>query len=195
MTTNGFQRRAEQKKDQIISTAKTLFFSKGPASTSIAELAKEAKVSQVSIYNYFGSKEALVELVVTQYLNQSFESVEAILELESSFQDKLKQFFALGDGEGNEVNKNALKHFDWQGGALMKIYERFVQERQIPFLLALVKQGQHEGEVAVHLQPEAIVDFMNANMTIYKDPDFLKKGHQYMESVGHLFFYGILGKK
>lgn len=40
MTTNGFQRRAEQKKDQIISTAKTLFFSKGPASTSIAELAK-----------------------------------------------------------------------------------------------------------------------------------------------------------
>lgn len=195
MTQNGFQRRAEQKKEQIMRSAKKLFFSKGPAQTSIAELAQEAKVSQVSIYNYFGSKETLVELVVTQYLSQAFEPVEKVLELECPFQEKIKHFFSLAERNENEVSEKALEHFDWQDSALMSIYERFVQERQIPFLLTLVEQGQREGEIAIHLQPEAIVDFMNANMAIYKSPDFLEKGHQYIASLGHLFFYGILGKK
>ncbi|MEZ8824578.1 TetR/AcrR family transcriptional regulator [Vibrio sp. 10N.261.55.A7] len=192
---DGFQKRAEQKKQQILQAARALFFSQGPAKTTITEIAKEAHVSQVSIYNYFGSKDALIELIVEQHLHQSMGEAESILLLECAFPDKLNALFALGGSSDKSVDDNALKYFDLQDPTITRIYERFHQERQIPFMLELVKQGQDAGEVAEFLQPTAIIDFMNANMSIYKQSGFLEHGAEYIASLGHLFFYGILGKK
>ena len=54
---DGFERRRQNKKNSILKASLKLFKQYGYNKVSVAEIAKEASVSQVSIYNYFKSKE------------------------------------------------------------------------------------------------------------------------------------------
>ncbi len=55
---NGFQRRRELKRRASFCGLRAVF-TRGIKDASIAEIAKKAEVSQVSIYNFFESKENL----------------------------------------------------------------------------------------------------------------------------------------
>jgi len=61
---DGFDRRKEHKKESIVRAALELFQTYGFKKASINEIAHKAGVSQVTIYNHFGSKEGLVREVV-----------------------------------------------------------------------------------------------------------------------------------
>jgi AcrR family transcriptional regulator len=52
---NGFERRKKRKRENICRAAFELFCTLGMQKTKIAQIAKKADVSQVTIYNYFGS--------------------------------------------------------------------------------------------------------------------------------------------
>ena len=56
---DGFTRRKEQSKEDIRRAAWELFSQFGVMKVSIADIARKAGVSQATIYNHFGSKEAL----------------------------------------------------------------------------------------------------------------------------------------
>lgn len=68
---DGFEKRREQKKRNILEAALALFMEYGIQRVSITEIAKKANVSQVTIYTYFESKENLVRLVFKFYVDQS----------------------------------------------------------------------------------------------------------------------------
>ena len=73
----------------ILQAALELFGHKGYHSTSISQIAKEAGVSKGLIYNYFSSKEALLEAIVVEAAKVG-EGLMEILEQEQSTQEKLK---------------------------------------------------------------------------------------------------------
>lgn len=60
-----WQRRKKSRPNEIIEAAFVLFTEKGFAATSMDEIAHKAGISKGSIYNYFKSKEAIFEAVVT----------------------------------------------------------------------------------------------------------------------------------
>lgn len=191
---DGYQIRTEKKKEKILEAARQLFFSQGPGATPVSQIATAAAVSQVSIYNYFGSKDRLVEIIIREHLDRSIEKAEAILDLEIPFKEKLERFFSLGNDEANKTDDRLLARFDWHSSVRQETYARFVAERQVPFLIRFIEQGKAEEAVNPKLSTEAVMAYFNANMAIYKDPDLLKKGKEYLSSLSHLFFYGILGK-
>ncbi|MFA7139378.1 MAG: TetR/AcrR family transcriptional regulator, partial [Bacteroidales bacterium] len=61
---NGYEKRTKLKKNSIISAAWKLFSERGITDVGINEIATLAKVSQVSIYNYFGNKNNLAKEVL-----------------------------------------------------------------------------------------------------------------------------------
>src|SRR5690625_1864846 len=88
---NGFERRKEMKKTNILDTALRLFLDEGVRSVSVAEIARQAEVSQVTIYNYFESKDNLIEEVIKYYLQQVWDEYIDIFEKDISFPDKVKK--------------------------------------------------------------------------------------------------------
>lgn len=56
-----------------------IFWRRGYEATSMAELVRETGLNKSSIYNAFGSKERLYELVVERYLKERGELMDAIL--------------------------------------------------------------------------------------------------------------------
>ena len=63
-TKEQFEKIRQKTKSKILNTALKLFANKGYANTSISEIAKTANISKGLAYNYFASKEMLVEEVI-----------------------------------------------------------------------------------------------------------------------------------
>lgn len=75
------------KRDAIVAAASNRFFRDGFAATSIEQVAADAGVSKVTIYNHFGDKRALFASAV---------------ELEC---EKMRGYFSLDDAEGGSIEE------------------------------------------------------------------------------------------
>ncbi|HEY4662944.1 MAG TPA: TetR/AcrR family transcriptional regulator [Candidatus Humimicrobiaceae bacterium] len=104
---NGFERRRQQKKDSILKAAKELFNQYGYNKVTIAEIAQKASVSQVSIYNFFKSKENLKQVLLKKLLNDSFLGIKQIMGSQVSIKIKFEKLFSF------KINflKDLINHF------------------------------------------------------------------------------------
>lgn len=59
-----FRRRAEDRPDELLDAALTLFLDRGYAHTSVAQIARKAGLSKGAVYLYFPSKQAVLEGLV-----------------------------------------------------------------------------------------------------------------------------------
>jgi AcrR family transcriptional regulator len=71
-----WQRRKESRPSEIIEAAFDLFTEKGFSATKMDEIARRAGISKGSLYNYFKSKEAIFEAVVTEDIIPIIDQVE-----------------------------------------------------------------------------------------------------------------------
>ena len=190
---SGFERRTAQKKRSILETTQALFVEKGMASLTISEIAKKAGVSQVSIYNYFSSKEGLLEAIIRKHLEASLSRAEEVLDSDISFKEKIAVIFRLGEEAKDETDAGLLNAIEWKDPMTQRIYGKFIAERQIPFLMRFIEQGKEGGVIKKELSTEAILTYFHANRAMYRNEDLLRKGSDYIANLSHLFFYGILG--
>lgn len=75
-TKKQFEEIRSQSQAQLITTALSLFASKGFTSTSVADIARQAGVSKGLMYNYFPSKEKLLLAIIGQALKELGETME-----------------------------------------------------------------------------------------------------------------------
>jgi AcrR family transcriptional regulator len=71
-------RRRERTRTRLVEAAKTLFAREGVDNTRINEITEEADVGFGSFYNYFDSKEAIVEAVLTEMISAQGAAIDAL---------------------------------------------------------------------------------------------------------------------
>ncbi|EKZ3561935.1 TetR/AcrR family transcriptional regulator [Listeria monocytogenes] len=98
---NNYEKRTLSKKTAIIEAAQILFGKQGFTAVSIKDIAALADVSQVSIYNYFGSKEALIGECARVIMQDTIVLAEEILASEGIFTQKLERAIQLCNAEIN----------------------------------------------------------------------------------------------
>ena len=89
---DGFARRKEKSKENIRTAAAELFAQFGVDKVSIASIARKAGVSQATIYNNFGSKDALARAFVAAAVDDLVLRVQAVLTPEKPYNDKIAAF-------------------------------------------------------------------------------------------------------
>jgi AcrR family transcriptional regulator len=72
---SGRRARAKQTRQEVVRTAHRLFLAKGFAHTTVAEIAREARVSAPTVYASFGSKAALLRAAIELALAGDLEPV------------------------------------------------------------------------------------------------------------------------
>jgi AcrR family transcriptional regulator len=123
---NKYEIRTNQKKENIVHAALELFNSKGFSNTTIKEIALFAKVSQVSIYNYFGSKNALVTECAKVIMEDTFKKAKLLLVADMNFNDKLVAALSLCTNKINYDLNNYLSKAALSDPALLNLlYESF----------------------------------------------------------------------
>ena len=78
-TSKQFDKIRQQKKRLILDTSLELFAEKGFHATSISQIAKKAKISKGLIYNYFESKDDILNEISNEGFQVIFSNFESII--------------------------------------------------------------------------------------------------------------------
>lgn len=86
----GIRKKTEERKKQILKAAASVFAQSGFQESTISEIAKKAKTSEASIYEYFTTKEGLLLSIPTESAKDLFEVMTFHLKLIRGAANKLR---------------------------------------------------------------------------------------------------------
>ena len=192
---DGFQKRREQKKVNILEGALALFMEYGIQKVSIAEIAKKANVSQVTIYNYFESKHNLVKEVFTYYINKVSEEFEALMKSNIPFPEKVKQIIFNKKEAANTIHEELYQYFMKEYNQDVNYLEKIYIQRIFPLIVQLLDEGKEQGYVDPDLSTEAVMFYFQMMKEYMQREDIYSKILPLTEDITKILFYGISGKR
>lgn len=200
MATN--QKRKEQKKIDILNAATKAFVTGGYKNTSVADIAKEAHSSQVTLYKYFPSKIELAREVTIKMIVDGYAGYDHRLDQPNmNFKQKIENILDFGSTEVNTVNQDFMNfmidEFQAANGddRVMRIYN----EGKDGFWSKILKQGRAEGMISDDIQDEVVMMYVDMIISYFTNPATAQKTknivtQKYSNGLARVFFYGIMGK-
>lgn len=193
---NGFEKRREQKKKEILDAAMKIFFEKGFKDTSVEEIATLAKVSPVSVYNFFDTKGNLYVRTIEAAFYAAMDVYDEILNSEKSFYEKLLAFMQYKVSSRSNINPDYFKPDDLTNPEICAIIAEIRQKKILPFFCKLVKQGKSEGAIDNSLDLESVMLYINIFFTGLTNPQLVKTisdNKKLSIDIGKLFLFGFSG--
>jgi len=192
---NGFERRKERKKRDILEAALALFTEHGVEKPTIAEIAAKANVSQVTIYNYFGSKRGLTQEALLHYMERSIGQFEQIVKSGLPFRQKIEHVIFMKKDASARIHKELYEHFMREYASGPDAMRRLFKEKALPLYLELFREGRERGEIDGRISDEALLLFIEAMSEYIGREDVYQRVLPYAEEMMHLMFHGILGRR
>ncbi|WP_179088532.1 TetR/AcrR family transcriptional regulator [Paenibacillus sp. FSL R5-0766] len=193
---NGFEKRREQKKKQILQSLIDMIMTRNFKEIGVREIAQHAGVSPASIYNFFGSKEELAKEIFYHQIEESGKEFSLVMNSDIPFEDKMSKMYEVSVNNQETLNSEGIKNFMFEDPAFKEHVEDYARNVVIPELMKLIEQGKAEGKIKGGVSAEAIMIFMNGIMTMLSEPSFVEKLNvNVRKDLGKLFLYGILGKR
>lgn len=192
---NGFERRKARKKESIQRAAFELFSTFGVKKTGIAEIAKKANVSQVTIYNYFGSKEGLLEAALAGYMEEKLEEYENLPEEGLPFPKIIEKIVFDKTEAAIMMNQDFVETILLKNQAIQDIINDFYEKKALPMMIKLIEKGRSEGYVNKDISMEAFVFYIKTFKEAANRPELLSdRFKSAQKDLSSLFFYGLVGK-
>lgn len=192
---DGFEKRREQKKRDILNAALALFMEYGLQKVSITEIAKKANVSQVTIYNYFESKENLVRLVFKFYVDQIWDEQKHLLVNDLPFNERIKKIIFEKGIAANQISERFFQDFMKDYASGQSYVEEVYQKEALPLFIKLFNEGREQGYIDSEISDEAILFYLKMFQEYLQREDVATMTLPIAEDLTKLFFYGIAGKK
>lgn len=194
---DGYQRRTERKKEDIRHAARALFSKHGFSRVSMGDIAREAQVSHVTVYNYFGNKENLVRDIIKTVMAEIVAQSEAITKSDKPFLEKLDGIIftkvqAAGQYRG-ELTSIV------QGNRELQEFLDSLWTKEVTRVLGyLLKEGQQAGYISRAISLEAVelfYDIVRAGLYALNDNvNRATANVKLLEELNHLFIYGLVDK-
>ncbi|WP_274654738.1 TetR/AcrR family transcriptional regulator [Paenibacillus humicola] len=195
---NGFEKRAQEIKERIIATTLEMLKTTGPKRIRIADISQAAGVSQVTIYNYFGSKEALIRDTVKMFAEKTFRDFEAYMNEKHSFKEKLAHILVLEKESYTQFPPSLFKELLSSDPELASYIDEQYKQHTIPLSLRIFQEGKDSGEISDEVSAENVLALMHIYMSQYET--ILEMAQQsgdmekFFGGMVHMFFYGLCGK-
>lgn len=192
---NQYQKTTEKKKQAIIQAALHLFKEKGFKETSIKSIAEVARVSPVSIYNYFGSKDNLVALCVNDLFGEITQQAEDILNSNLDSYTKLDQALDLCQEKMSQQISDYFQDKTVRDPDFSSLLTKAITAKKRDIYRAYIKLGKEEGLIAADLSTELILNVMDALNSVGNQLVHSDNLEAEVEQIHQIFLYGIFEKK
>lgn len=117
---------AQQRREEIIRAAHKCFISRGFHATEMADIAREFGMSAGHIYNYFPSKTAIIEEVISRGMEDFYKNSCALQESQESYEKTLEQ--------------------------VRRVLSGFLKKERVALSLELVAEASHDPELEKELR-------------------------------------------
>ncbi|MCM3734920.1 TetR/AcrR family transcriptional regulator [Bacillus cytotoxicus] len=191
---NGFEKVKKKKKQAIKTAALELFSKHGYKDVKIEDIAKQAKVSQVTIYNHFGSKEALFRKLIQEFTIQEVQYYEELLTSDLSFQEKIHRIMTQKLKSINRLHPEMIEQAMQTDEELRNFLFTYQNEKALPLFLRFIEEAQQKKEINPNLSKEMILLYINAFSKV--SDQFVahlvgEHREQQTKEILTMFFYGL----
>ncbi|GBF33225.1 transcriptional regulator [Desulfocucumis palustris] len=191
---NGFEKRRKSKIEDILSAAYELFRKYGIDNVKITDIAKNAKVSKVSIYNFFGNKDELARQVIFSYMDKKAEEFIDYMKRDLSFKEKFELMYSKKMNSVDELTDGkteGLADNDLLATPQVQLFLNQYAETKIkPIFIEFIEQGKREGEINNDIPTETILMYIQALHGLLSSSITMNQ----RIDLGKLYFYGFKGK-
>jgi AcrR family transcriptional regulator len=187
------------KKDRIISAAIKLWReTHNVQKVSLLDIAREAAVSQTTVYNNFGTREGLVEEVIRALLRQIMDKQWAVVRSNLPLPAKIQSIISNKTDTMRDIYSDVLVKLANDASTrqfLNTIYEAEMK----PLMHELIEDGKRQGYIRRDMPEEAIMIYLD----LIKDgglanTDKLQKlmdNTELMMAITHLIYNGLFQKE
>ncbi len=174
---NSLTEKQQKRYDRIVSIAEELMYKQGFYKLSLTELTKKLNVSRSTIYENFGSKEGLVEVIVKRY-DQKIDVIikEIVSDKKISSYDK---FITIAEQLATSVegkdSYRFLQDLKTHSPDLYAIYQKGRADREINCYKPLVDEGIKNGLFDKTLKPDFILQAYLKLAQMVCDTDIIEK--------------------
>ncbi|MCA0756359.1 TetR/AcrR family transcriptional regulator [Paenibacillus sp. N4] len=193
---DGYQQRTELKKSAIREAALSLFSEFGFDKVSLAEIARKARVSPVTLYNYFGTKDELIKKVMSSFLEEEWMRYRELFHSNLPFPDKVKKMIFDATHWNERVNRHLLQQLLSDDPEWRSLVERIYKDA-LPELIRFIEHGKEEGYIDTGISTNTILLYFNLMKEMKMTSLFKQHIHdtKTIDELTHLFFYGLLNQK
>ncbi len=191
------KKQVEDKRTAIIETALKLFTERGFHGTSTAQISKEAGVATGTLFNYFPTKEDLINSLYFEVKGELSRSMGNGIESESSFQDKLKRLWSNLIKWGIDNQEEFLFVDQFCSSPYITKFTREEVMKEYVFLRNLVNEGIKTGDIK-DFSPELTISMFYqgsravVNLILNSDP--LQDKNELIEDGFQIIWRGLARK-
>lgn len=183
------------KAQQIIATAKTLFYRYGFKRVSIEEICREAKASKMTFYKYFKNKNALIIHMMETINREAWAVYESIMQRDVPFKEKVVGMLKLKADNTRGLSPELLQEMHNSNDEELKTYFQQHTENSLKRVMADLAKAQQSGELRQDMKIEFVLYFMNHMFEMVKDEQLTSlyaTPQDLIMELNNFFFYGIL---
>ncbi|MDW7731966.1 MAG: TetR/AcrR family transcriptional regulator [Methanolobus sp.] len=156
----------EDKKKALMEAALKLFTERGFHGTSTAQISKEAGVATGTLFNYFPTKEDLINGLYFEVKGQLSRSMGKDIQTQNTFQDKLRKMWYNLIEWGLNNREDFLFVGQFCSSPYITNYTREVVMKEYVFLHDLVKEGVENGDIRDYSEELVIAMFYQSSRTV-----------------------------
>ncbi|CAH1209971.1 TetR/AcrR family transcriptional regulator [Paenibacillus sp. JJ-223] len=194
---NGFERRKQNKMEQIYNSSFELFSKYGFHKVSVNEIAKNAKVSPATIYNYFETKEKLYADMFMNWMDKQLAHYWSILDSVRSFPEKTKEIMLLETKNLKILSNNLQNSPSSEMNGWMSMLESHYEQNIMQFFMRFVAVGKEEGFIRKDQSEELIMLYFTMyknELGRYWEASSQERIPWSIDQLLELFFYGLVGE-
>ncbi|MGM0867443.1 MAG: TetR/AcrR family transcriptional regulator [Bacillota bacterium] len=192
MKKNGFDLRREKKMKNIEEATLELLNQKNISNITMDEIAKNAGVSKVTLFNYYNTKENLINTTIQNFLASVYEEYERLIESDLPFE---QTYIELTQYKMKKIQSTTSMFFHnvmQQYASDTTFFDKDAQETSDRLVLRLLQKGRKEGKINPAYSDEVLLMLMHIfteglkSQAINSD-DLIKYGAQ----ISQMFLNGL----
>ncbi|WP_086348293.1 TetR/AcrR family transcriptional regulator [Candidatus Enterococcus clewellii] len=177
---NGFERRTEEKKSQVLQAAFELMNTDhGIENLTIDEVSKKANVGKTSIFTYFGNKEKLIHEVFIHSIEEMSNKAKKLMAENRPFEETL---IAMSQNKIDYLEKinpqfylDLMKYFTEKGdNGFTRMMEEYTKQ-SFNIMLDLFHRGRKEGKVDLKYSDEFLMLYFQAIIEGISNPQIYER--------------------
>ncbi len=186
-----------QKRTDILSSARALFKENGFHNTRMDDIAQNAGVGKGTLYEYFKNKQEIFDETCVECVKSIFERVEEISVMDISFNEKILILF-------NERKNTIDEELDKNPIDLIMSYKNIISEKVLKIMfdhisdtnkimVEIIDQGKDEGVIRKDIPSDIIACAIVGTMGEYFNLRMYKKDYEFSEQdiIFNLLFNGF----
>lgn len=187
-----------KKFQQIVITAKELFWKYGIRRVSIEEICTEAPVSKMTFYKFFKNKELLAEYILKEVFAQSSKEYREIMEEDIPFPSKIKRLIEFKNAASVDMSEEFISDiYNNEYPLLQQLFADQLKIGNVEFLRDMTI-AQEKGEIRQDIKPEFILYILDDIRVKIMDENLsalYNSKHELMMELINYFFYGVISTK